>query len=201
MPSAITCPATCATQLALPVGQSECTPVFLPGGIRRLFITEIGNTFDAPGTATTGIDDAAAWTTKMDQAGGSGKIITFHIVSGGVAESEDTTYEASLGRLSVLNRKHTATFKIDEVDDTTDLSLQQMQKCGGQWLTWFETTGGTIFGGPECVECGIAMTFTFNRIIPEDDSDVIHWQATGVLEDLSTFAMVTAAVPATPEPV
>lgn len=155
---------TCATDCdsVLPAVEfDECQPEVNDGQIYKLYVTNIGNPF-------TDITDLSEWTPRLDNTGAAAEaVITLNVIgSKPVPTSEEK--EISLGRKITSKKAHTVPFKIDETNAINHEFLRSLE-CGGNYLFWYETSGGLIFGGNE----GIKGSFILDMEIPESETDFI----------------------------
>ena len=144
------------------VAFDECQPEVNDGQIYKLYITNIGNPF-------IDVTDLIEWNARLDNTGLLPEaIITLHVVgSKPVPTSEEK--EISLGRKVTSKKAHTTPFKIDETNATNHEFLRSME-CGGNYLFWYETSGGLLFGGDD----GIKASFILDMEIPESEADFIQ---------------------------
>ena len=154
------CPTDCASTLPV-VEFDECAPETNDGQIYKLYITNLGNPL-------TDVTDLLEWQARLDNAGVAGDAIrTLHVIgSKPIPTSEER--EISLGRKVVSKKTHIVDFKIDETNQINHDALRQME-CGGQFLMWYETSGGLMFGGND----GIQVSITLDMEIPEAETEFI----------------------------
>jgi hypothetical protein len=156
-----TCPDDCDATLPV-VSFDECQPEVNDGQIYKLYVTNIGNTF-------TDVTSLPEWTARLDNGSANADAIrTLHVIgSKPVPTSEEK--DISLGRKITSKKTHSVPFKIDETNAINHEFLRLME-CGGNFLFWYETSGGLLFGGNE----GIKASFTLDMEIPESETDFIQ---------------------------
>lgn len=157
-----TCPTDCGDNLP-PVEFDECAPVINEGRIDKIYLTNVGN----PLADWT---DAVEWGARLDNsAAAANSILTLNVI-GEKPEPTENEQEISLGRKIVGNKTHIVNYAIDETNDTNHEFMRQ-NECAGQYLMWYETSGGLLFGGTE----GIEVSFTSNMIIPQSAEELITY--------------------------
>lgn len=155
-----TCPEDCESTLPV-VEFDECAPETNDGQIYKIYMTNIGNPF-------TDVTDLAEWTPRLDNAGAASDAIrTLHVIgSKPIPASEER--EISLGRKVNSKKTHNIDFKIDETNGINHEFVRQLE-CGGQFLIWYETSGGLLFGGND----GIKVSMNVDMEIPEGETEFI----------------------------
>lgn len=156
------CPTDCGDNLP-PVEFDECAPEIHDGRIDKIYLTNKSN----PLVDWT---SAAEWNGRLDNTAPlADSIITLHVI-GDKPEPAEEEQEISLGRKIVGKKVHILNYAIDETNATNHEWLRQ-NECGGQYLMWYETSGGLLYGGTE----GIEISLTSNMIIPESDTELITY--------------------------
>jgi len=155
-----TCPTDCDSVLP-DVEFDECNPETNDGQIYKLYITNLGNPF-------VDVTNLAEWNSRLAQTGGAADSIrTLHVIgSKPVPTSEEK--EISLGRKINSKKTHIVNFSIDETNQTNHDMLRQME-CGANFLFWYETSGGLLFGGND----GIEGSFILDMEIPESETEFL----------------------------
>lgn len=159
------CPTSCESALQ-PVSFNTCSPTFHWGEIAKVYV--------APADLSlTGFDvtDLADWTALLGDTGDD-KIRTL-IGMGEMAEPEITEVETSGDRKAYGYRQYTISFTIDETNDT-NYSWMAMTGCNTNYLFWFETADGVLYGGND----GIEGTAVFHQVIPKSRKELVTFQGT-----------------------
>lgn len=155
-----TCPTDCGDNLS-EVLFDECAPEINEGQVAKIYLTNKGN----PLTDWT---DAAEWSSRLDNtAPNPDSIITLHVI-GDKPVPTSTQIDISLGRKVIGKKEHVLNFRVDETNETNHEWLRQ-NECGGQYLMWYETLPGLLFGGNE----GIEVSIVLDMVIPEADTELI----------------------------
>lgn len=159
------CPTSCDSALQ-PVSFSTCSPEYHWGEISKVYI--------APADLDlTGFDasDLADWTPKLADTGDD-KIRTL-IGIGEMAEPEISEVTTSGDRKAYSSRQYTVAFTIDETNDT-NYSWMVMTGCNTNYLFWFETSDGLLYGGND----GLEGTAIFHQIIPKTREELVTFVGT-----------------------
>jgi hypothetical protein len=122
-----------------------------------------------------------------DSGAGANSIRTLHVIGSKPVPASDEK-EISLGRKVTGKKTHIVNFKVDETNDTNHEFLRQ-NECGGNYLFWYETVEGLMFGGNEGIEASMLMDMD----IPEALTDLIMF--TGKIEWKSKFTEERIASP------
>ena len=126
-----------------------------------MYITNLGNPL-------VDVTDLVEWTARLSNGGAlANDIRTLHVIGSKPVPTADEK-EISLGRKISSKKAHTLPFKIDETNQINHEFMRSME-CGGQFLFWYETSGGLMFGGNE----GIKGSFILDMEIPESETDFI----------------------------
>ncbi len=141
------CPAVqdCETPVLPSVAFDECSP----DASRRAEINRVYVSYEDPANAgvpaTGAIDwsDASGITTAFD--GTNGIILT---VIGDKPDPEEDQRQVSNNRTIIGERTHTINATIDDMSDDNYEFVRSMQ-MGGKYIIWYETIGGSVFGGDE----------------------------------------------------
>lgn len=158
-----TCPTGCGDNLP-PVDFDECAPEINEGRIDKIYLTNVGN----PLTDWT---DPLEWQARLDNtAPASDSIITL-FVTGEKPAPTANEQEISLGRTIVASKSHAVNFNADETNAVNHEFIRQ-NECSGQYLMWYETSSGLLFGGTE----GIKVSLTADMIIPTSNEELITFE-------------------------
>jgi len=154
------CPVGCTSTLGI-TENDECNPDTNSAQIGKLYFTNIGN----PLTDWT---DALEWQGRLsDNSANADAIRTLHVVGSKPIPASDEK-EISLGRRVTGKKTHIVNYKVDETNITNHEFLRQ-NECGGNYLFWYETVEGLLFGGNEGIEASMLMDMD----IPEALTDLI----------------------------
>lgn len=157
-----TCPSGCGDNLPA-VDFDECAPEINEGRIDKIYLTNVGN----PLTDWT---DALEWQGRLDDTAANANSIITLIVTGEKPEPTVNEQTISLGRKIVASKTHVINASIDETNAINHEFIRQ-NECSGQYLMWYETSGGKLFGGTE----GIPVSLTGDMIIPLSDEELITY--------------------------
>lgn len=155
-----TCPTGCGDNLP-PVDFDECAPEINEGRIDKIYLTNVGNPL-------TNWTDPLEWNGRLDNAAPASDSIITLIVTGEKPAPTVNEQEISLGRKIVASKTHIVNFSADETNAINHEFIRQ-NECSGQYLMWYETSGGLLFGGTE----GIEVSLTADMIIPLSDEELI----------------------------
>lgn len=154
------CPTSCSSTLP-PVSFDECNPEINGAQVAKVYVTNIGN----PLADWT---NPVEWQSRLDDtASAADSILTMHVI-GSKPVPTGTEVEISLGRKIVGKKTHVLNVKIDETNITNHEFLRQ-NECGGNYLIWYETLDGLMFGGTE----GIVASLLLDMNIAESAEDNI----------------------------
>lgn len=157
------CPTSCASTLP-PVEYDECNPEINGAQVAKVYVTNIGN----PLVDWT---NPLEWQGRLDNnAIAADAILTLHVI-GSKPVPTGNEVEISLGRKIVGKKTHVLNVKIDETNNTNHEFLRQ-NECGGNYLVWYETIDGLMFGGTE----GIVASLLLDMNIAESAEDNIVYE-------------------------
>lgn len=156
------CPTGCGSNLP-EVEFDECAPEINEGRIDKIYLTNVGNPL-ADWTS------AVEWNGRLDNAAPLADSIITLTVTGDKPEPTANEQEISLGRKIISNKTHVINYSIDETNDANHEFVRQ-NECSGQYLMWYETSGGKLFGSTD----GIVVSFASDMAIP------------GTVDELITF--------------
>lgn len=159
------CPTTCNATPPT-VDFSLCNPVVNNGQIAKIYFTTIGNPL---------INWASEieWDSRLDNdAAGAANIRTL-IVVGDKPVPGKTEKEISLGRKISGVKQFTVAFDIDETNQTNYDAMRQIE-CGGNFLVWYETRDGLLYGSTAGIEAKISI----DEAIPRAYTDLILFPGT-----------------------
>lgn len=167
------CPSDCATALPV-VSFSDCAPDINLSEIRRIFLAKtIAEEF-------TDWDEPTEWISRVseDDTVSDDTIRPFTVIADKPA-GDQNIYEASDGRDIPISKTNTINFTIDDVSDDNYNFLREGIECGGQFLMWFETMGGKLFGGNTGIRASISADSILNRGREEVEliEGVITWRS------------------------
>lgn len=159
-----TCPVDCTS--TLPVLDFDlCAPEINAGQISKFYFTTIGNPLAS-------VASEAEWDSRLDNDSVSATAIRALIGIGSLAAAEVTEKEVSLGRKIFGKRSYTLPFKVDESNNTNHAAFRVLQCNTGNYLGWFETRDGKLYGG----NSGIEVKIKADIVIPEAYDDIIIYQ-------------------------
>jgi len=174
------CPTGCSATLGT-TENDECNPETNGAQIGKLYFTNIGNPL-ADWTS------AVEWNGRLsDSSANADAIRTLHVVASKPVPASDEK-EISLGRKVTGKKTHIVNYKVDETNITNHEFLRQ-NECGGNYLFWYETVEGLLFGGTEGIEASMMMDMD----IPEALTDLIIFS--GKLEWKEKFTEERIASP------
>lgn len=157
-----TCPTDCASTLPI-VEFDECNPEINGAQIAKIYFTNIGNPL-ADWTS------APEWNGRLDDSGVAGDAIrTMHVI-GAKPVPESDEKDISLGRKVVGKKTHTVVGSVDETNDVNHEMVRQ-NECGGNYLMWYETIEGKLYGGTEGIEASLLMDLE----IVEDENEITRF--------------------------
>jgi hypothetical protein len=157
-----TCPTDCSGLLPEP-GGSICAPTLNYGEIEWLIIARA----DAAGF--TNIEDLAEWNARVALPNSDANAIsTFHVLAD-LPEPEVSEITISGDRVVRGEKTFTLPFTIDELDDA-NYEAHLTIECGNQFLFWFATADGHIYGGND----GILGSMLTNLMIPRERTALVN---------------------------
>ena len=168
-----TCPTDCTSYLA-DYAFSTCSPEWYRGQIDRIYLYGIGD----PVVADPAIDPAgfvAEMAARVSNTSADANAIRILTVIGEKPEPETNTIQLSNNRTIVTSKKHTVSFKIDELTQENRDAMRQWE-CGNSFLIMYENDG-LLFGG-DPIGAGIEASLVGNLIIPVDRTAVDYIQGT-----------------------
>ena len=154
-----TCPTSCSANLP-PVEFDECNPETNGAQVAKVYMTNIGNPL---------IDwtNPLEWQARLNNlAPAADSIITLHVI-GSKPVPTTNEKEISLGRKVAGQKTHILTVKIDETNITNHNFLRE-NECGGNYLMWYETLDGKLYGGTE----GIIASLLLDLNIAESSDEL-----------------------------
>lgn len=157
------CPTGCTSSLP-DVQFDECNPEVNGAQVAKVYVTNIGY----PLTDWT---DALEWDARMNPlVPGPSDIKTLHVV-GAKPVPTATEKEISLGRKVAGKKTHVLSVKIDETN-ATNHEFVRKNECGGNYLFWYETLEGLLFGG----NTGISGSLLLDMNIAESSEENIVFE-------------------------
>lgn len=160
-----TCPTDCTSSLPV-ISVDECNPEINDAQIGKIYLTNIGE----PLTDWT---DLLEWQGRLDNAALTADAIRTIYVIGSKDKPDSNIKDISLKRKVIGQKSHTVNFKIDETNAINHEAIREFE-CGGNYLMWYETCGGLLFGGNE----GIKVFVEAGMIIPEGADEIITYDGT-----------------------
>ena len=160
-----TCPTGCAAELPI-VSFDECNPEVCDAQISKVYMTNVGN----PLTDWT---DPVEWGTRLSNSAVAADAIRTLNVVGSKDKPSSNIKEISLKRKVIGQKDHTVNLKVDECSDLNHEAVRQLE-CGGNYLFWYETLGGKLFGSTD----GITAFIELDMIIPESSDEIITYDGT-----------------------
>jgi len=155
---------TCGTNCTSPLpafNYNLCNPEINNGQISKIFFTSIGNPM-------SNWASAVEWASRLDNDSSSASSIRTLIGIGDKPAPESTEKEISLGRKIRGVKKHSINFKSDETNNDNHNAFRDMECGGANYLMWYETRDGKLFGG----NSGIEAAFNFDRVTPESYQEI-----------------------------
>jgi len=160
------CPTDCTTSLPV-VSFDTCNPEVQDAQIDRIYLTNVGN----PLTDWTQVSE---WNGRLDQTGtASGDEIRYLNVIGDKPKPSANIRDISLKRKIIGQKDHTINFIIDEMNAVNHEFIRQLE-CGGNFLVWYRTCGGLLFGG----NSGIEGFVEADMVIPQGADEIITGEGT-----------------------
>jgi len=163
-----TCPTDCTSQVPI-VSFNDCAPETHWGQINKIYLTNIGQSFDDLGQDYT---TSPAWLSRINNSGVNVDAIRELTVIGNLPAAETQEKEISNRRKIYSPKKYSLAFKIDETNDINYEWLRGLG-CNGQYLMWF-ANDTHIYGG----DTGIEVSIDAGLIIPENYQDLDEIQGT-----------------------
>lgn len=163
------CPTGC-TGTPPTVDFSLCNPEVNNAQISKIFFTTIGNPM---------INWASAleWDSRLDNdAAGASKIRTL-IVNGEKPAPGKSEKEISLGRKISGVKSFSLNFEVDETNQTNYDAMRTIE-CNGNFLIWYQTRDGLLYGGNSGIEAKISL----DEVISKSYTDLILLQGTATWE-------------------
>jgi hypothetical protein len=163
----ITCPTDCSASVPV-VKFSECSPQVKEGQVATLFLANVGNPL-------TNWESLVEWNTRLSNTDAAADKIRALTVIGDVPLATGTEKTISHKRIIVTTKQRQLNFKIDDVSDI-NYDFMRALDCGGQFLMWYQTTAGDLYGG----NSGILVTIpSIGEVISEatDTNTVIQGTA------------------------
>lgn len=159
-----TCATGCEDALATLPGFafSECAPEINAGEIEKIYLGIPGNPFTNWALATE-------WNARLIST--TATKITAVTVIGDKPKPTVNSQPISGGRTVKLESDHVLNFLIDESSAANHEAVRQLE-CGGQFLAWYVTSGGLLFGG----NAGIGVSIEAGMVIPNTRADKITYQ-------------------------
>ena len=154
-----TCPSGCSASLT-EVEFDDCNPETNGAQVAKVYLTNIGEPL---------IDwtDPLEWAARLDNsAPNADSIITLSII-GSKPIPTSNEKDISGGRKVTGQKTHILTIKIDETNITNHEFLRQ-NECGGNYLMWYETLDGKLYGGTE----GIVGALLLDMNIAESSDEL-----------------------------
>ncbi len=127
------CTSTCATPVVPALSNDLCSDSLLSGAIEELYFSDV---------PMTDVTDALEWTASLDQAGGTGKIITF-VIEGELPKADVNTIEARHGRTYYGKRKFELNGVTEIVTQENYDAARELQCGTGLYLIAFRTEDKT----------------------------------------------------------
>lgn len=157
-----TCPTDCSGLLPDPLFDN-CAPELQYGEIEWLIIAR------ADAAPFTNIEDLAEWTARQALANTNADAISiFHVIAD-LPEPEVSEITISGDRTVRGEKTFTLPFTIDELNDS-NYEAHLVIECGNQFLFWFVTADGHIYGGNE----GILASMLTNLMIPRERAALVN---------------------------
>ena len=148
------------------VSFDECNPEVCDAQISKVYMTNVGN----PLTDWT---DPVEWGTRLSNSAVAADAIRTLNVVGSKDKPSSNIKEISLKRKVIGQKDHTVNLKVDECSDLNHEAVRQLE-CGGNYLFWYETLGGKLFGSTD----GITAFIELDMIIPESSDEIITYDGT-----------------------
>jgi hypothetical protein len=141
---------------------SECAPEVNAGEIEKIYMGIPGNVF-------TDWKLATEWNTRLTSTTAT-KLVVLTVL-GEKPRPTQNSKDISGGRKVQLDSDHVLNFTIDETNAANHEAVRQLE-CGGQFLFWYETSGGLMFGGNDGIQASIAA----GMVIPLSRKDSLTYQ-------------------------
>lgn len=114
------------------------------------------------------------WDSRLDNDAAGASYIRTLIGIGSLGAPEKAVKDISLGRKSYGKRSYTLSFKVDETNPTNHEAFRLLQCNTGNFLFWFQTLDGLLFGG----NSGVLGKLDVDIDIPEGKADLITYTFT-----------------------
>lgn len=147
---------------------TDCDPEVHEGEIDRLYFMSLG------GAPLTNVDSLAEWNSRLSNTSTSINAIRFMNVVGEKPVAEGEVIKISRNRKITMHKAHTINFDVDETNQENYDALRELE-CGGNFLWWYQTAGGLLYGGTDGIEAYVNL----NDMIPKDRAELNIFQ--GVL--------------------
>lgn len=173
------CPDDCSSYLAN-MNFNDCSPEWNEGEVHHVYLYGVGY----PVVADPKTDPAAfiaEMAARVSNTSAAANAIRRLTVLGEKPEAETNKIQMSNDREITTFKKHTLSFKVDELSQENNDAMRQME-CQNQYLMMFEN-GQLIYGGSDHIGDGIPCTVTVNLVIPPDRTALTYWQCQAVWKD------------------
>lgn len=140
---------------------TDCDPEVHEGEIDRLYFMALN------GNPLIDWTNLAEWNTRLSNTSLDINAIRFMNVVGEKPAAEGETIKISRNRKIVLQKVHTINYDVDETNQENYDALRQ-KECGGNFVWWYQTAGGLLFGGND----GIEAFGDENDVIPKDRAEL-----------------------------
>lgn len=176
------CPTDCSTSLPV-VSFDTCNPAIQDAQIDRIYLTNVGN----PLVDWT---SAVEWGGRLDDTGtATGDEIRTLNVIGDKPKPAANIKDISLKRKVIGQKDHTLNFIVDEMNDVNHEMIRQFE-CGGNYLMWYRTCGGLLFGGTEGIEAFIEM----DMVIAQSADEIITAEGTATWKSKFTEERIASPI-------
>lgn len=148
------CPTDCTASVP-DVLFDECNPEINDAQIARVFLTNVGS----PLTDWT---SAVEWDSRINPGvPGPTDIKVLHVIASKPIPAS-TEKDLSLGRKIAGKKTHIVPVKIDETNAINHEFLRA-NECGGNYLMWYETLGGLLFGGNSGIDASLLLDMNIDE--------------------------------------
>jgi len=160
------CPTDCSSNLPA-VDFDKCNPITNNAEISKLYFTTVGNPL-------TNYANELEWDGRLDNSASGANKIRMLTVIGEFPAVGDNEKEISGGRKKEGVKDFQINVTVDETSSTNYNSLIRNMECGGNYLVWFETRDGKMWGG----NSGIEAFIKFKLNISKSYNDLIVFDGT-----------------------
>lgn len=143
-----------------------CDPTINNGQISKIYFT-------TRGYPLINWNSEVEWDSRLDNDAAGASAIRTLIVVGDKPVPTKTSKEISLGRKIDGVKQFILNFDIDETNQI-NYDAMRTNECGGNYLVWYETRDGLLYGG----NSGIDAKISIDESIPRNYNELIVFPGT-----------------------